>query len=139
MNRKHRAQQQPSWGPHTPQEPTPSSSTWQGPQQGPPPGHPPDQKGTAPPPRKRHRVFFWVFLAVQILFLIFVIVGASTGSGTPEECRGLTGEELEVCEAAGDVGTTIGVGLIIGLWVAVDFILALTYVIYRLASRGPRS
>ncbi|GAA2908597.1 MULTISPECIES: hypothetical protein [Streptomyces] len=75
---------------------------------------------------------------MQILFLILVIVGATSGSGTPEECRGLTGNDLELCEDAGDVGTTIGVGLMIGLWVAVDFILALTYLIYRLASRQPR-
>jgi hypothetical protein len=73
-----------------------------------------------------------------ILFLIWVIVGASTASGTPEGCRGLTGEDLKLCEDASDVGTTIGVGLIVAFWVAADFILALTYVIYRLASRQPR-
>ncbi|MFF0889978.1 hypothetical protein [Streptomyces sp. NPDC003456] len=92
----------------------------------------------APPPEKRRRVFFWVFLAVQLLFLAWVIWGATTADGTPAECRGLTGDDQDLCNDAHDVGTTIGVGLVIGLWVAVDFILALTYVIYRLATRQPR-
>ncbi|MFG3091536.1 hypothetical protein ACGGAI_28330 [Streptomyces antibioticus] len=77
----------------------------------------------------------WVFLAIQILFLIWVITGAASGSGTPEGCQGLTGDELDTCNAASDVGTTIGVGLVIGLWAAVDVILGFSYVVYRLASR----
>ncbi|MGV9497685.1 hypothetical protein ACWDQ0_05380 [Streptomyces sp. NPDC003642] len=75
---------------------------------------------------------------MQILFLIWVIAAAATSSGTPEECRGLTGDNLELCEDANDLGTTIGVGLIVAFWVAADFILALTYAIYRLASRPRR-
>ncbi|MFG2127615.1 hypothetical protein ACGFNV_07420 [Streptomyces sp. NPDC048751] len=90
---------------------------------------------TTPQPKKRRRVFLWLFLAVQIAFLIWVITGAASGSGTPEDCRGLTGDDLKLCEDAGDVGTTIGVGLIIGLWAAVDVILGFTYVVYRLATR----
>jgi hypothetical protein len=81
----------------------------------------------------------WIFLAVQILFLIWVITGIASGSGTPEECRGLTGDNLELCKDASDVGTTIGVGLIVAFWVAADFILGLTYLIYRLANRQPRA
>ncbi|MFD5007191.1 hypothetical protein ACFWMV_30355 [Streptomyces mutabilis] len=40
-----------------------------------------------------------------------------------------------MCEDAGDVGTTLGVGLIIALWAAVDIILGFTYVVFRLARR----
>ncbi|MDX3587682.1 hypothetical protein PV740_39555 [Streptomyces europaeiscabiei] len=69
------------------------------------------------------------------MFLIGVIMGAATGSGTPEECQGRTGDDLQLCEDASDVGTTIGVGLIIGLWAAVDVILGFSYLVYRLASR----
>jgi hypothetical protein len=69
------------------------------------------------------------------LFLIWVIAGAATASGTPEECRGRTGDSLKLCEDASDVGTTIGVGLVIALWAAVDVILGFTYVVYRLANR----
>jgi hypothetical protein len=69
------------------------------------------------------------------LFLIWVIMGAASGSGTPEECQGLTGDNLKSCEDASDIGTTIGVGLIIALWAAVDVILGVTYAVYRLARR----
>ena len=139
MSKKHRAPEPQPWDPRTPQWATPPPGTWPGPPQGSPPSQPLRQDSTAPPPRKRRRVFLWVFLAVQILFLIWVILGASTASGTPEGCRGLTGEDLKLCEDASDVGTTIGVGLIVAFWVAADFILALTYAIYRLASRQPRT
>lgn len=139
MSKKNRAPEPQSWGPRTPQGAAPPPGTWPEPPQGSPSTQPPGQGSTAPPPRKRHRVFLWVFLAVQLLFLAWVIVGATGASGTPEECRGLTGDDLDLCNDANDVGTTIGVGLVIGLWVAADFILALTYVIYRLASRQPRN
>ncbi|TQE31597.1 hypothetical protein SipoB123_01630 [Streptomyces ipomoeae] len=109
-------------------------NAWSAPPQGSPPNSP--YQGQTPPlPKKRRRVFLWIFLAIQVLFLIWLITGAASSSGTPEECRGLTGDDLKLCEDANDVGTTIGVGLIIGLWAAVDIILGFTYVVYRLASR----
>ncbi|UUU23789.1 OPT/YSL family transporter [Streptomyces sp. DSM 40750] len=126
MDEQHRAQEPQSWGPR--------NSQGSAPPQGPPPNSP-YQGETPPRPKKRHRVFLWLFLAVQILFLIWVITGAASGSGTPEECQGRTGDALKLCEDASDVGTTIGVGLIIGLWAAVDVILGFSYVVYRLASR----
>lgn len=134
MDDQHRAQEPQSWGPRNSQGPVPPPNAWSAPPQGPPSGSP-HQGETAPRPKKRRRVFLWVFLAIQILFLIWVITGAASGSGTPEECRGQTGDALQLCEDASDVGTTIGVGLIIGLWAAVDVILGFSYVVYRLASR----
>ncbi|WP_405759628.1 hypothetical protein OG234_14285 [Streptomyces sp. NBC_01420] len=83
--------------------------------------------------KKRHRIFLWFFLAVQALFLVLVIVGA--GSNDDSSCKGMAGDALKTCQDAGDVGTTIGVGLIIGLWAAVDLILGITYGVYRLARR----
>jgi hypothetical protein len=88
-----------------------------------------------PGPRKRRRLFLWFFLAVQVLFVIWVVMGAMSGSGTPHECRGLTGSDLKLCEDAGDTGTAIGVGLVIALWAAVDAILGFTYLVHRLATR----
>ena len=137
MGRKHRAPEPQSWGPRDPGGAVPPPRPWPGPEGSAPLQHP-QQTRTAPPPRRRRRIFLWIFLAVQILFLIWVITGAATSSGTPEECRGLTGDNLELCEDANDLGTTIGVGLIVAFWVAADFILALTYAIYRLASRPRR-
>ncbi|MFC5634158.1 hypothetical protein [Streptomyces bullii] len=72
------------------------------------------------------------------MFLIWIIGGAVSAGGTPEGCRGLTGDDLELCEDARTVGTTIGVGFVVAFWVATDFILALTYLIYRLTSRQSR-
>ncbi|MFE0204593.1 hypothetical protein [Streptomyces sp. NPDC058985] len=103
-----------------------------------PPGSPPgspQQVQPGPAPKKRRRVFLWVFLAVQILFLIWVVSGAASGSGAPAECRGRTGDDLALCEDASDVGTAIGVGLAIALWAAADLILGITWFVFRLAGR----
>jgi hypothetical protein len=87
---------------HTPRDPRWAARGAEQPP-GPPSGGPrPDR--AAPPPRKRRRVFLAVFLAVQLLFLVSVVVAALSGTGTPGECRGPTGEELEVCEDASTRG-----------------------------------
>ncbi|MFE6223057.1 hypothetical protein [Streptomyces sp. NPDC057854] len=84
-------------------------------------------------PRKPRRVFLWVFLAIQALFLLLVILGASSGAGAPEDCGTLA---RETCNDAESAGTAIGVGILIALWAAVDLILGVTYAIYRVSRRG---
>jgi uncharacterized membrane protein len=86
----------------------------------------------APPARrKRRRVFMWFFLAVQVIFVIWIIAAiASVHHGS--SCANLTAQE---CASARDVGSTIGFGLVIGLWVAVDVILGIVYIVVRLARR----
>ncbi|MGW8795241.1 hypothetical protein ACWGND_32620 [Streptomyces althioticus] len=127
MGRRHRAQEPPQWGPRPPQAPPPGNYYQPAPAGwGPPP---------QPPPRRKHRVFLWVFLAIQVVFLVWVIWGITQGSGTPEQCRGRTGDDLDLCNSASDAGTAIGVGLVIAVWAAVDVILGITYAIYRLATR----
>lgn len=86
-------------------------------------------------PKRRRRIFPWVFLAVQAIFLVWVITGASSGGGTPPSCARLTGQALQTCQNAGHAGTAIGVGLIVVVWVAVDVILALSYLFARLLRR----
>lgn len=86
------------------------------------PGYPPPQ-----PPKKKRHIFRWVFLAVQALFLIWIITGVnsvSSGKCDPQMTHA-------ACTAAKQVGGGIGVALIIGLWVAVDIILGITYLIVR--------
>lgn len=125
MGGRHGAQE-PQWGPRPPQAPPPGTDYQQAPAgSGPPPQ----------PPRKKHRVFLWIFLAIQAVFLIWVIWGIAQGGGTPEQCRGRTGDDLDLCDSASDAGTAIGVGLVIALWAAVDIILGTTYGIYRLTTR----
>ena len=88
----------------------------------------PDQTVGATPQKKKRHIFRWVFLAIQVLFLIWIITGIS---GASDNCEGEVGQALEACQAGTTVGAGIGVALIIGLWVAVDVILGITYLIFR--------
>jgi fatty acid desaturase len=78
--------------------------------------------------KKKRHVFRWVFLAIQALFLIWIIAGASSAG---DNCAGKTGDALDACQAGTAVGAGIGITLIIFLWVAVDVILGITYLIFR--------
>ncbi|MFI1815181.1 hypothetical protein ACH414_33070 [Streptomyces sp. NPDC020422] len=77
-------------------------------------------------------MFLWAFLAIQVIFLIWIIVAAASGSGTPEDCGTL---DRQTCNDAESVGTAIGVGVVIILWAAVDIVLGVTYAIYRFTRR----
>jgi len=85
-----------------------------------------------PKPKKKRRIFLWVFLAVQALFIVWIFGGASAGAGQPTDCGSLS---QEACNTASDVGTGIGVLLLIMVWAIVDFFLAVIYGVYRLAKR----
>lgn len=88
---------------------------------------------TAERPRKKRRVFMWVFLAIQALFIIWLITGiASVSDSAGKDCGTL---DPEACTAATQIGGGIGFLLIIGLWVMVDFILGVGYLIVRASSR----
>ena len=76
-------------------------------------------------PRHRHRIFPWIFLAVQIVFLTWLIMGVNSAGN---ECS-------PGYQGACDTGMAIGAGLVIALWVAVDIILALTYLIFKVFRR----
>lgn len=118
-------------------------------QQAPPPYQYPPQYAAPPArPRKRHRIFWWFFLAVQIIFIIWLIVGLH-GNAThinPQvaaECAHGKAASMGMSQSqcvsylggAAKAGTAIGAGLIVVVWVVADFLLAVTYGIYRLASR----
>lgn len=92
-----------------------------------PPADPPGGR-----PKKKRRIFFWFFLAVQVIFLIWIISGIASSSGT-ENCGSLS---KEACQNAADIGTGVGVFLIFVFWFIVDVILAIIYGVYRLARRG---
>ncbi len=108
----------------------------QQPQHYPPPGpaapggyYPPGQQA---PVKKKRRIFLWVFLAVQVLFLVWIIAGIAGNSGTATGCEGL---DQATCEDAQDVGTAIGVAGLIVFWAIVDIILGVGYGVYKLAKR----
>jgi len=104
-------------------------------------------------PYKRHRVFLWVFLAIQVIFIIWLITGLAskgpaTGAQVAQLCSGTGWQGLyssyaacvkgnaSLLAGASDTGKAIGAGLIVIVWVVVDFLTALTYGIYRLARRS---
>jgi hypothetical protein len=98
-------------------------------------------------PKKKRRVFPWVFLAIQAIFLIWLIVGIHgnvnhLSSHSAADCRahnnyffGSLKECVNTSNSATEVGTTIGAGLVIGLWVATDVIVGGSYLIWRVAKR----
>jgi hypothetical protein len=74
----------------------------------------------------RWRIFTWVILAFNVLMLIWVISAIASG----ESCTELTGDQLTECQA-GQVGTGIGVALIIVLWALGDVILGVLWLVTR--------
>lgn len=82
-------------------------------------------------PRKKRRVFLWFFLAVQVLFVIWIIAGSSSHVDT-SNCGSLA---VQTCKDAQNVGKGIGAVLVVVLWVIVDFLLGMTYIVYKLAKR----
>ena len=103
-------------------------------------------------PKRKRRIFPWFFLAVQVIFLIWLITGLAHGIGPSHaqvvslcgkgQWRGLF-KSYHDCvvhganglTAAGDIGKGIAVGLIIGLWVTADFIMLACYGVFRLIRR----
>lgn len=78
------------------------------------------------PAKKRRHIFRWVFLAIQALYIIWIITGATSVSH--QSCTNLS---AQACTAAKQVGGGIGVLLIVFLWLATDVILGVGYLIFR--------
>ena len=104
--------------------------------------------------RRRRRVFLWVFLAIQALFLIWIITAVATvhtgatQAQLAQACYHHNWYLLFKSQAdcvqhyggalndAGTAGKAIGVGLVIVFWMVVDVILGVSYGVYRLATRS---
>jgi len=82
--------------------------------------------------KKKKRIFLWFFLAIQAIFIIWIITGINASSNDTSTCGSLS---AKACQDAHDAGAGIGVFLIIVLWVLVDIILGIGYGVYKLASR----
>lgn len=75
----------------------------------------------------------WCFLAVQALFLIWIIAAvAESHSGSVSYC----GQNQLDCQSAYSDGTAIGVGLVIVFWAVVDVILVACRWVYTTARKG---
>jgi len=80
------------------------------------------------------RKMTWFILIVQVLFLYWIIAG--TASVASESCTGLTGDDLDICQAGTAIGASIGIGLIIVLWAFVDVILGIIWLVTGRSSRS---
>jgi hypothetical protein len=124
-----------------------------------PPIHAPHGAATVTGPRharKPRRVFMWFFLVIQVIFVAWVIGGIAshTGATTADvnagclhgAWQGLFKSQADCLvhyraglDQAAAAGTAIGVGLVIGLWVAVDAILGITRLVVLTARRHRRA
>lgn len=77
--------------------------------------------------------FLWFFLAVQAVFLLWLVLGVSKGASTPTHCA-----DAHVCDTARQVGAAIGAGVIIALWAAVDIILGIGYAVVHVSRKDKR-
>lgn len=105
-------------------------------------------------PRRKRRIFLWVFLAIQALFVIWLIAGLSSSPAGPSvaaqtahACAGTGWQGLfkshadcmrhyaAGVNAASDIGSGIGAAIIIAFWAVVDVILGIGYGVYKLSRR----
>jgi hypothetical protein len=80
------------------------------------------------PARPRRRVFFWIFLTVQAMFVLWIV----TGLVAHNQCTNLSPRG---CADAGNVAHGLAVAVQVITWVVVDFLVGGTYAVYRLAGR----
>ena len=86
-----------------------------------------DQYQGQVPPKKKRPVFVWFFLAVQALYIYFVIRGIVEGS-KPVDCGPLTAES---CNNARALGTGIGIGATLLCWGVVDILMIAGWYVWR--------
>jgi uncharacterized membrane protein len=84
--------------------------------------------------RRKRRVFPWIFLAIQVLFLAWVISAGATGDHTTTHCTA-NGLSTGQCKGASEAATGVAIGVIIVFWAVVDVIAGITYGVFRLARR----
>jgi hypothetical protein len=76
------------------------------------------------------RPLTWVILAVQVLFVIWIIAGVNDASNScPKD------QYSDACQAGAAIGTGIGIGLIIFLWALIDVILGVIWVVTNKSKR----
>jgi hypothetical protein len=85
------------------------------------------------PSMKRLRPLSWVIIVINILFAWSLFGGV--GSAVNESCKGMTGDELTACQAGTAIGAGIGGFMIMTLWVMVDIILLVIFLVTKKKAR----
>lgn len=80
------------------------------------------------PKKRKIRIFTWIILAINVLFLVWAIAAGVSGSGNASNCGTL---DQQTCNDAAHAGTAIGIGLLIFLCAAVDVILGIIWLVTR--------
>jgi hypothetical protein len=78
--------------------------------------------------RPHWRKMTWALIAWSVVMGIWIVAAASTASGQPNDCVGLS---AKACNDASDAGTAIGVGLLLFLWGFGFVILSLVWFMSR--------
>jgi hypothetical protein len=84
-------------------------------------------------PRKRKRIFMWTFIAIQVIFLIWVISGAASAGQDVNNYCNPTGDQT--CHDAYTVGASAGFLMVMVVWAITDFILGIGRLIVVLSRR----
>ena len=82
---------------------------------------------------RKLRPLSWVIIVVNILFVWWIFGGV--GSAVNDSCKGLTGDDLTTCQAGTAVGAGIGVFFILILWVMIDIILLVIFLVTKKKGR----
>lgn len=89
--------------------------------------HTAQSQGAPPaPPRRKRRIFTWVIVGVNVVFLLWII--AAVASSHPSNCGTLTQQD---CATLYHAGEAIGVGLVVAFWAFVDVILGVIWLVTR--------
>ncbi len=76
--------------------------------------------------RPKRRVFMWFFLALQALFLLWLVWGVSKSASN----GGCISTDT-ACSTAAQVGTGLGFVMVLALWMVVDVILGVIFLVTR--------
>ena len=81
---------------------------------------------------RKLRPLSWVIIFINALFLWWVIAGVGS---VAESCTGMTGDDLTACEAGTAIGAGIGAVMILFLWMVVDVILLVIFLVTKKKAR----
>jgi hypothetical protein len=76
------------------------------------------------------RPLTWFILAVQVLFIVWLIAGVNSASDT---CS--NDQYSDACRAGEAIGMGIGIGLVLFLWALVDVILGVIWLVTNKSKR----
>jgi hypothetical protein len=82
-------------------------------------------------PLPKWRVFRWLFLAIQGGFVAWIITGLIDPSSSHAQKACGTDLFAQACKDGYSVGRGVAVAIIVAIWVAVDVILGMTYLVWR--------